>query len=1017
MLLNYLDNLNIRNKLIIFLLIPVLTILYFSISGIYLKFQEQQNAKKSQDFIAVSLRLDDLVHELQKERGLSAGFVGSIGKLHSQDLRLQRQLTNEKLKFFSLELTSKNSDKSYWGLSDTFNHTQLKLQKLPAIRAEIDSIKAGDFFDDYSEIITLCLTITKHLQVVSSNAVLVRQSDAFSALLLLQERSGQERGLLNAVFTSGDLNAEHIKKFSAYISEQDSLISNFYTIASSKQKSLLLEKMKQPEAYDVGELRTAVLHKASRNDRLNSLLNLIGYGGLIHDFKNNVIRGQQRYVDRFNKMHVAVSNIIKEYQELPGISDKEVTSLNIIKSTLLKYRSLLEVTKRLREESRTINEIDLIVKVNDKPALDAIKYLHKSVTGLDTSKWWDKATIRINSIREVSNVVRADIIEQAKQNLKTTARTLYIYITLTLVSLMISFILGYRIMHRLIGGIINIESHMSRMHTNGEFDDLLVVTGNDEISKVAESFNNLINERSKYEEQLRLAALVFDKTSEAMVVTDADNHFLTVNSAFTHITGYSLDDITGSTPAILQSGKQDKEFYKEMWDSLQQKGYWSGEILNRRKNGEIYTEWLNINVIKDKQGTIIKHIAMFTDITERKLYEEKQENLKRQLLQAQKMEALGQLTGGIAHDFNNMLSAILGYTDLAMLLNKDNVKLSEYLNEVTLAGNRAKDLIAQMLSFSRGGKDIERELLDIKPLLEESITMIRPLLPSTIEFETHFSSDVNTIIANPIMIHQIIMNLCINARDAITEHGRIDFYLKFTSINNEECISCHMPIKGNYLEVSIQDTGSGIEPKIINNLFDPFFSTKEMGNEKGTGMGLAMVHGIMHEHNGHIIVESSLGKGTKFRLLFPLAVIVDGDKSNNTKDVTLVDAESRNKADGLNILVVDDEASIVSLLKEVLSSHGFNVTGFTDSELALSHFKENTKKYDIVITDQTMPNLTGAELSKSLISIQPDISIILCTGYSERLDEKNAQNVGIKTYLNKPVSMKKLLSTITQLVG
>lgn len=581
---------------------------------------------------------------------------------------------------------------------------------------------------------------------------------------------------------------------------------------------------------------------------------------------------------------------------------------------------------------------------------------------------------------------------------------------------MFSFILGYRIIHRLVGGIINIENHMSNMQTYGVFDELLVVSGNDEITKVAESFNNLINDRTKYEEQLVLAGTVFEKTSEAMIITDDNNRFISVNPAFTKITGYTLDEIIGKTPALLQSGKHDDNFYKEMWTTLLEKGYWSGEIENRRKNGEIYSEWLNINIIKNTQGKVINYIAMFSDMTERKKSEERQERLKHQLIQAQKMESLGQLTGGIAHDFNNMLSAIIGYTELAMELGDDKVKRLEYLKEVTLAGDRAKKLVAQMLAFSRGDKDGELQQVDVDTLLKESIKMIRPLLPSTIELVPHISSNVISIMANPVMLHQVVMNLCINARDAINEHGRIDFGLREVSINNEFCISCHLPITGDFIEISIQDTGMGIEPKNLNKLFDPFFTTKEMGSEKGTGMGLAMVHGILHKHGGHIIVESVLGEGSKFRLLFPLLSNGVKQKVNNVDDATLPNIQSNSENDDFNILLIDDEEPIVTLMKEVLISHNFKVTGFTDSELALSHFKENKNEYNLVITDQTMPKLTGAELSKAILAIQPDIPIILCSGYSDHIDQDSANNIGIKAYMTKPVNMKDLFSKITQLL-
>ena len=1020
MLNNYINNLSIRYKLILFLIIPVLTILYFSLSGIYLKFEQQQEGKKLLEFIHISYQIDNAIHELQKERGISAGFVGSSGQLFREELRIQRQLMDEKLQLVRLALPATDLKKDNSGFPDVLARIKLNRKKLNVIRNNVDSIKQSDFFEGYSDLIVSGLDIIRYLQIVTSDAAIVRQSDAYTTLLILQERSGQERGLLNGVFTSGQLDAERFKLFAGYVSDQEALLKKFYTVASKEQQALLHEKMKSTEIADVEKLRTAAIHKATRNDLLNSLQSLIGYGGLIHNFKNYVIRGRQGYENRYNVIYVDAKNIIKKYQTLPGISEKEINSLKIIRDTFDKYKSFLENTRRLWHKGRTISEIDSIVKVDDRPALEAIEYLHKSVTGLDTSIWWEKASIRIELIREVSNSVRADIVELAQQNLSSSTRTLYLYLVLTITSLMISFVLGYQLIRYLIGSIINIATHMSKMQEQGEFDKLLSISGTDEINKVAEAFNNLIIERGKFDEQLKLSATVFDKASEAMLITDTDNLFVMVNPAFTHITGYSFDEIAGKTPAILQSGKQDKEFYKEMWNSLHQRGNWSGEILNQRKNGEIFPEWLNINVIRNNKGEITKHIAMFSDITERKQHEEEQAALQHQLLQAQKMEALGQLTGGIAHDFNNMLSAILGYTELAMESGNDETTLKKYLNEVILAGNRAKDLIIQMLTFSRGANGIEFQLVDIDSLLKESINMIRPILPSTIEFVSHISRDVAPIMANPVMINQVVMNLCINARDAISEHGRIDFGACLVSINNEVCSACHQVISGDFLEVSIKDTGSGIEPNNIKNLFVPFFSTKEMGSEKGTGMGLAMVHGILHKHNGHIIVESTLGKGSNFRLLFPLASVEDIAENkirSISENIEPTAIESTDGVKGHNVLLVDDEESIVMLMTEVLQNHGFKVTGYMDSEQALSHFKENKNKYDLVITDQTMPKLTGAELSKAIIEIQPDISVILCSGYSTTMDKEGAELIGIKAYLTKPVNMKDLFSTITKVLG
>ena len=288
----------------------------------------------------------------------------------------------------------------------------------------------------------------------------------------------------SAVFISSRLDADRIKKISSYVSEQEKMQEHFNNIATGEQKLLLLEKMKHPAVAGVEKLRIAVLHKASRNDQLNSLLSLIGYGGLIHDFKNYVFRGQQRYKDRFNRVYAEIAGIIKKYKELPSMSDKEIHALNTIQQTFRKYKSMLEVASNLRKKGKTFYEIDTVVKVDDEPALTAINFLHESITGLNTTLWWYKSSAQINMVSEVGDVVREDMVEYSRKYLKATTKTLFIYITLTLVSLMLSFFLGYLIMQRLVGGIVNIENHMSRMSASGEFDSLLTVTGQDEISKV-----------------------------------------------------------------------------------------------------------------------------------------------------------------------------------------------------------------------------------------------------------------------------------------------------------------------------------------------------------------------------------------------------------------------------------------------------------------------------------------------------------------------------------------------------
>jgi len=1010
----FLNNIKIRTRLAIFLVVPVVTLLYFSLSGIYLKYEEQIHSKRSLDFISVSLLLADLVHELQNERGLSAGYVGSDGSKYKRELFSQRKSTDIKLGEYRKGLIEKDPENYYWGLHDLFKSMRQLLDTLPRIRRDIDHLNKGDFFHEFSNINAKALYINQHLQSQINNLILSRQSDAYTTLLWVQERSGQERGLLNGVFSSGKLTADKFKYLNGYNADQERLLDRFFTIAPDQVKKEFRQVMKSPVFAEVNALQASVIYKASKNDLLNSLQYLTGYGGLIHNFKNYVIRGESKYFRRFNDLFVQIKNTINRYKLQTGVSKKEIESLSVIESTLDRYNSLINVVVKYKKEGRAISEIDRLVKVDDKPALDAIINLHKSVTGLDTSLWWEKATERISHIESVGKKIRKNLQRETKLLSSAATAELYFYSILTAMSLLLSAFLGYLLIHRLIYGVSELANQINKIQMDKDYGRLIIYEGNDEVTQVAEAFNNLINEREESDKNLKVAAGVFNNTNEAIAITDENQKIIMVNPAFTAITGYCESEVIGKKPSLLQSGVHDKQFYEEMWRTLTESGHWIGEIKNRKKNGELYSEMLNISVIRNDRGDVIMYIGMFVDITELKKSEEKQEYLRRQLLQAQKMESLGQLTGGIAHDFNNMLAAILGYSELADDYVKDNYKdkkIIGYLNQVQLAGNRAKQVVEQLLSFSRSGSEIEVSAQNISSLVNESIKMIRPVLPSTIEIENKALIDEERVLVNPVKIHQAIMNICINSRDSISGYGKIEFNVKKVTLTNIACNSCHQLLDGEYIEVSIADTGEGLDGDIVDRIFDPFFSTKEIGSEKGTGMGLSMVHGIMHEHHGHILIESEAGKGTCFKLLFEL---LDETKVNEV-DVLQDTAESEkvsDKKNKLNILCVDDEEALTTLLEDILGREGYSVTVFNESEKALSHFKNHSTFYDVVITDQTMPKLTGVEMAQAMLKINADLPVILCSGYSDVIDTDGAETSGIKFYIKKPFQVNEILDAV-----
>lgn len=421
-----------------------------------------------------------------------------------------------------------------------------------------------------------------------------------------------------------------------------------------------------------------------------------------------------------------------------------------------------------------------------------------------------------------------------------------------------------------------------------------------------------------------------------------------------------------------------------------------------------------VNAFDEEEKRLLQELAddlAFGIATLRAQVERQQ--LQRQLQQGQKMEAIGQLTGGIAHDFNNILGCIMGYTSLALdrYGGKTETRLTDYLNEVYQAGERARDLIAQMLAFSRSSVSNNAKSLALGPLVKEAVKLLHSTLPSSISLHTEIDTNVSNVKIDPVHLHQLVMNLCINARDALEGEGQIDVLVSQVSGVDAECDSCHEHVKGDFVELAVRDTGSGLDAGVMERIFDPFFTTKEIG--KGTGMGLSIVHGIVHEHAGHILIESATGGGSVFRLLFPAVTeqveVADIDETELSRDL--------HEANEEQLLVVDDDESVAMFLTELLRLAGYKVTIMTNSEQALSLFAKNPQFFDLVITDQTMPGITGVELTRKMLQLRSDIPIILCTGYSEKIDDQTAEKMGIKRYLQKPLKAKVLLGAVAKLLN
>lgn len=408
--------------------------------------------------------------------------------------------------------------------------------------------------------------------------------------------------------------------------------------------------------------------------------------------------------------------------------------------------------------------------------------------------------------------------------------------------------------------------------------------------------------------------------------------------------------------------------------------------------------WLRARTfpIRNGQGEVIRIAGVAEDITQQKRVEEALTKSERHFRQSSRMEAIGTLAGGIAHDFNNILTAILGYTELALATVPKSSRTQRNLQEVLTAGHRAKHLVQQILTFSRQSGPGKRSI-PLHTILREALKLLRATIPSTITIQHSIKTEAN-IVADPTQIHQVLINLCTNAEYAMREEGGVlHLTLEDVNVTDQMVHALSELAAGEYVRLTVRDTGIGMTPEVLERMFDPFFTTKPIG--EGSGMGLAVVHGLVTSHGGAILVDSGIGKGTKIEVYLP--------KAQNPVWEHIPD-QGPIPVGRETILFVDDEETIVRLGQELLTSLGYSVEVETHSPQALATFKQDPHRFDLVITDQTMPSLTGEMLSRELLRIRPDLPIILCTGFSHIMSAEKAKALGIQAYLMKPLAIRDL---------
>ncbi|MBW1783785.1 MAG: PAS domain S-box protein [Deltaproteobacteria bacterium] len=499
---------------------------------------------------------------------------------------------------------------------------------------------------------------------------------------------------------------------------------------------------------------------------------------------------------------------------------------------------------------------------------------------------------------------------------------------------------------------------------------------------------------------------ILESMQEGYYEVDLAGNFTFFNDAMCRIRGYTKDEMMGMNNREYMDAETAKKVYKAFSEAYRTqksiKGY-EWEIM-KRDGTKGYVE-VSVGLIKDLAGNPIGFRGIARDITERKQAEKERARLEAQLQQARKMEAIGTLAGGIAHDFNNILAIILGNAELASDDVPDWNPASESLKEIHRASIRAKDMVRQLLAFSRK-TDEESTLIDMAPIIKESMKMLRSAIPTSVEFKEHISNDPCNIMGDAAQINQVVMNLVTNATDAMSEEGgSLEVTLEKIILREEKPCFDWVLSPGTYVRLKMRDTGEGIDPKIMDRIFEPYYTTKDVG--KGTGMGLSVVHGIVKRHGGGIRVESELGKGTLFEIYLP--ALEETAEEENEPEGDIQGGSER-------ILFVDDEVSIANLNHQRLERLGYDVKSTTKPLEALEWFKADPDRFDVMITDMTMPRMTGDRLAAEVLKIRPHMPVIICTGYSERMSAKKAEALGLRKYIEKPVDLRNLASALREVL-
>ena len=608
--------------------LPIALLAFLAYDHINHHIQAYNQAKHDRLFIHVSLQLESFMAELQKERGLTEIYITAPSYPAYQQVLNQRQLTNDKVALFkniAEKITNRKGALDSFSenniILDKFYKASAKVNQLNKVRLGIDKLTYTNSFDYYSSVVTIIIDIIENIKIAQENSRQSLLTDSFTNLLWLIERSGQERGALNSLLTTDDMNMITIQHVMGYIAAQNEIIERLLATSIDEQKAALEVFLLSKEHLDIISIRETIQRDLARESTLKEIKGLVGFDGINNQIKDYLHSGDIKQLDNIRPKLAKLKTAVSQFEQHFSTTIQDEKAISLLKKLIVDFENTIAGKHTFSEQQ--INSLapnmNLFQRNN---IIAAMNTLHKGGIKLSHQQWWQLSTARLEAIRAINKATAHKMESNAAILEKNSISALALSIFTISLTLLISILLSSLILKRLVGELNNIVQFMTLNKDKRHFNKKLALTGNDEITEIERAYNALLDERKNTEHITRISAAVFEHASEAILISNGDNIIEEVNPAFSAITGYKAEEVIGQTPSLLKSGRHDNEFYHNMWSAIKNDGQWQGEIWNRRKNGEIYPELLAISVVRDEQHNIIQYICLFSDITKHKQYEQ-----------------------------------------------------------------------------------------------------------------------------------------------------------------------------------------------------------------------------------------------------------------------------------------------------------------------------------------------------------------------------------------------------------